>query len=86
MLRNKPRRHLKYSASGQRTKGQHVRLRTGVWEDPAAWGVMLSDLMHHIAGACYETQGLDPVQTVQRIKEGLVSPPQIEGVVSCGKK
>jgi len=32
-------------------KGQHVSLRAGVWKDPAAWGIMLSDLMQHVANA-----------------------------------
>jgi hypothetical protein len=52
-------------------KGQHVSLRTGVWKDPAAWGIMLSDLMHHIADAYHLDQRLDPAATLQRIKAGL---------------
>jgi Domain of unknown function (DUF5076) len=32
-------------------RGQQVSLRVGVWPDPAAWGVMLCDLMQHIANA-----------------------------------
>ena len=52
-------------------KGQHVSLRAGVWKDPAAWGVMLSDLMRHIANAYQQDQGLDLATTLQRIKAGL---------------
>src|SRR5262245_6582927 len=52
-------------------KGQHVSLRMGVWKDAAAWGVMLSDLMHHIADSYRQDQGLDPDKTLQRIKAGL---------------
>lgn len=52
-------------------KGQHVSLRTGVWKDPAAWGVMLSDLMQHIANSYHQDQGLDRIKTLQRIKAGL---------------
>lgn len=52
-------------------KGQHVSLRTGVWKDPAAWGIMLSDLMHHIADAYCQEEGFDPMETLQRIKAGL---------------
>src|SRR5665213_111821 len=33
---------------------QHISLRAGVWEDPAAWGTMLADLARHIANA-FET-------------------------------
>src|SRR5579862_5346158 len=52
-------------------KGQHVSLKTGVWKDPAAWGIMLNDLMQHIANAYQQDQGLDRVETLRRIKAGL---------------
>ena len=52
-------------------KGQHVSLKAGVWKDPAAWGVMLSDLMQHIANAYQQDQGLDRIKTLRRIKAGL---------------
>jgi len=32
-------------------QNQHVSIRTGVWEDPAYWGMMLADLAQHIANA-----------------------------------
>jgi len=48
-----------------------VALQTGVWDDPAAWGIMLSDLMHHIADAYQRERRLDPVTTLARIKAGL---------------
>ena len=32
-------------------KGQHVSLRGGVWNDPAAWGLMLADLARHIVNS-----------------------------------
>ena len=35
---------------------QHVHIRTGVWEDPAAWGIMLVDFARHVANA-YEADG-----------------------------
>jgi len=52
-------------------KGQHVTLRTGAWEDPAAWGVMLSDLMHHIANSYKQDRGRELSATLERIKAGL---------------
>jgi hypothetical protein len=52
-------------------KGQHVSLRTGVWKDPAAWGVMLSDLMQHIANSYHQDEGFERAKTLQRIKAGL---------------
>ena len=32
-------------------QGQHVSLRSGVWEDPFAWGIVLADLARHIVHA-----------------------------------
>ena len=49
-------------------KGQHVSLRTGVWEDPAAWGIMLADLASHIVNAYDQDEALDRQKTLQRIK------------------
>jgi hypothetical protein len=52
-------------------KGLHVSLRTAVWEDPFAYGIMLSDLMQHIANAYHQNEGRDRTKVLQRIKEGL---------------
>ena len=30
-------------------QGQHVSIRSGAWEDPFAWGIVLADLARHIA-------------------------------------
>ncbi len=30
---------------------QHVSIQSGVWSDPAAWGILLADFMRHIADA-----------------------------------
>jgi hypothetical protein len=49
-------------------KGQHVSLRTGVWKDPAAWGIMLADLAQHIVNAYDQDEALDRQKTLQRIK------------------
>lgn len=48
---------------------QHVSLRAGGWEDPAAWGLMLVDLAHHVANA-YEQMGWDRRDALARLKEG----------------
>jgi hypothetical protein len=32
-------------------QGQHVSLRSGTWEDPFAWGIVLADLARHIVNA-----------------------------------
>lgn len=54
-------------------KGQHVSLRTSVWSDPFAYGIMLCDLMKHIANAYHQNEGRDWHETFQRIKAGLDS-------------
>jgi hypothetical protein len=59
-------------------KGQHVSLRAGTWNDPAAWGIMLADLARHIANSYELESGLDPAKTLQRIKaafEGELASP-----------
>ena len=52
-------------------KGQHVSLRTGVWKDPSAWGIMLADLARHIANAYEQEEGLNRLKTLQRIRTAL---------------
>lgn len=50
---------------------QHVALRTGVWEDPAAWGLLLVDLAKHVANAYEQGGGPDRAEVLKRIKAGL---------------
>jgi hypothetical protein len=52
-------------------QGQHVSIRSGAWEDPFAWGIVLADLARHIALA----QQLHKPETdtdafVERLLEG----------------
>jgi hypothetical protein len=52
-------------------QGQHVSIRSGAWEDPFAWGIVLADLARHIALA----QQLQHPETdvdafVERLLEG----------------
>jgi uncharacterized protein DUF5076 len=54
-----------------RHNDQHVSLRMGVWEDPAAWGIMLADLARHVAASYAQDARLDPGEALERIKEGL---------------
>src|SRR5256885_1920459 len=51
-------------------ESQHVSLRTGVWDDPAAWGVMLVDLARHIANSYHQSESTDRLNALQRIKAG----------------
>jgi hypothetical protein len=52
-------------------KQQQVSLRTGVWEDPAAWGIMLADLARHVAESYRQEEGRDVAATLARIKAGI---------------
>lgn len=47
----------------------HVTLKTGLWSDPAAWGLMLVDLAKHAANA-YAADGMDRDAVLERIYEG----------------
>ncbi|MEM6750618.1 MAG: DUF5076 domain-containing protein [Planctomycetota bacterium] len=51
-------------------KKQHVSLATGLWEDPASWGIMLVDLARHVANAYRINDDKDPLLTLRRIREG----------------
>ena len=54
-------------------QGQHVSLRSGAWEDPFAWGIVLADLARHIALAHKLQPGgkkVDPEAFLQRLLEG----------------
>ena len=52
-------------------EGLHTSLRTAVWDDPFAYGIMLCDLMKHIANAYHQDCGRDWAETFQRVKAGL---------------
>jgi len=54
-------------------QGQHVSLRSGAWEDPFAWGIVLADLARHIARAHKLQPGkkpIDPTVFLERMLEG----------------
>lgn len=52
-------------------QGQHVSLRSGVWEDPFAWGIVLADLARHIVHAESLTRkDLDQDAFFKRMLEG----------------
>ena len=52
-------------------RGQHVSLRTDVWKDPSAWGILLADLARPIANSYQQDGGLDPLETLQQIRAAL---------------
>ena len=48
-------------------QGQHVTIRTNVWTDPAAWGIVLADLLRHVANAYQQDKRLKFDRTVETI-------------------
>ena len=55
-------------------QGQHVSLRSGVWEDPFAWGIVLADLARHIVNAESLTRkDLDQNVFLKRLLEGFAA-------------
>src|ERR1700735_109158 len=52
-------------------QGQHVSLRSGAWEDPFAWGIVLADLARHITHAHHmQTESIDKDAFLDRLLEG----------------
>ena len=52
-------------------QGQHVSLRSGTWEDPFAWGIVLADLARHIVNAeALHRKDLDRDAFLERVLEG----------------
>ncbi len=49
---------------------QHVSLSPGVWDDPAAWGLMLVDLARHVANAYQQSNRMKSAAALERIKLG----------------
>jgi Domain of unknown function (DUF5076) len=52
-------------------QGQHVSIRSGAWDDPFAWGIVLADLARHIALAHeMQDQKIDKEAFLERLLEG----------------
>ncbi len=52
-------------------QSQHVSIRSGAWEDPFAWGIVLADLARHIALAhSLQNKGVDKDVFLERLLEG----------------
>jgi hypothetical protein len=51
---------------------QHVALAFGMWEDPAAWGLLLADLARHIAEAhAQHDEQIDPEDFLEQLRSGM---------------
>ncbi len=52
-------------------QGQHVSIRSGAWEDPFAWGIVLAALARHIALAHeMQDENVDKDAFLERLLEG----------------
>jgi hypothetical protein len=56
---------------------QHCVLNIGFWEERGidechAWGILLADMLHHIANAHEKEYGRDPRETINRVRESLL--------------
>jgi len=50
---------------------QHVALAFGMWEEPAAWGLLLADLARHIAEAhAQQDDAVDAEDFLEQIRNG----------------
>lgn len=54
----------------------HVALNIGFWEargvdERAAWGVLLADMIHHIANAHESKYGHDQIATIAKLRRAL---------------
>ena len=49
----------------------HVSLQMGGWDDPTAWGVVLADLVRHVARFYADHKHLNTEQTIARVRGAL---------------
>jgi Domain of unknown function (DUF5076) len=54
---------------------EHVTLRFDAWKNPAAWGIVLADLMRHLVNAYEQDMGLDRDATTPGKSRNRTSPP-----------
>ena len=47
--------------------GLEVSLLPQAWSKPAAWGIVLSDIVRHVVDAYHKTEGRDKTKTTQEI-------------------
>jgi hypothetical protein len=48
----------------------HFEIATGVWPDPAAWGILLVDIAQHVSHAYEQSEGRPKREVLARIREG----------------
>lgn len=58
-------------------RGLHCTMNVGMWEaeghnEPGAWGVLLADVVRHLANAIQAQRGVDSATTVEGIVDSLL--------------
>jgi hypothetical protein len=48
-------------------QGLYISLRSETWEDSAAWGIAIADIIRHLADAYEITQSVEKPVTIERI-------------------
>ncbi len=51
--------------------GQTFKVMAGLWEDPAAWGILIADLIREVSEGYAKTNGGEVQAYLSRIKAGL---------------
>jgi len=49
----------------------HTTIRTGIWDDPANWGVFLVDFARQVASAYQQVSGYDEQNALRRIRQAI---------------
>jgi hypothetical protein len=49
---------------------QQVSINTGLWNDPAIWGMMLVDLARHVANIFENSGRADKLAALERLRQG----------------
>lgn len=57
--------------------GLHCTLNIGMWEaqghnEPEAWGILLADVVRHVAGAIQQDSGTSTVDTIEVVLASLI--------------
>ena len=50
-------------------KRQHFTMRVGLWDDPAAWGLLLADLARNIAASYEQDAAREAEASLDRIRD-----------------
>lgn len=58
--------------------GLHCTMNVGLWraegrDEPAAWGILLADVIRHVANAIQSEHGTEAASSVERIVESLLA-------------